>query len=41
MAVTDCLTVLVAVVGPVRALLGVIGRNPELQRRNARKVFII
>lgn len=35
------LTILVTVVSPVGALLGVVCRNPELQRRNARKVLII
>lgn len=32
---------MVAVVGPVRAVIGIISRNAQLQRRNARQVFII
>lgn len=35
------LTVLVAVVGPVWTLIRIISRNAELQRRNAREVFIV
>lgn len=35
------LTILVTAVSPVGALLRVVGRNPELQRRNAGKVLII
>lgn len=35
------LTILVSVVGPVGALLGVVGGDPQLQRRNAGKVLIV
>lgn len=35
------LTILVAVVSPVRALLGVVGRDSEQQRRDAREVSVI
>lgn len=35
------LTILVSVGGPVGALLGVVGRNPQLQRRNAREVLVV
>lgn len=39
--VSGSLTVLVSVVGPVWALIRIISRNAELQRGNAREVFII
>lgn len=35
------LTILVSVGGPVGALLRVVGRNPQLQRRNAREVPVV
>lgn len=35
------LTILVSVVGPVGALLGVVGGDPQLQRRNAGKVLVV